>query len=227
MRTTTLILGLVGLLGLAACGSDDTAVAAGAGTRVDLAQVAEQCVSPGGGQPGIAVVSTELRDANTTVDLPGCIIHLEAGADVHLNNVTITGGLLNIHDRDTDPSSNNVRLQKVTVDSAGLLIELNDADDTFQAEASDLTTTGGIHIRVADPDANAGGDIRLVASKLLATDTDAPVVVAASEHSGVIRLVNTSVDTRGPLTILAADCEARLAGEKLDCSTEALVADIE
>ena len=35
----------------------------------------------------------------------------------------------------------------------------------------------------------------------------------------LIRLVATTVDTQGPLTVLAADCEAKLDGEKLDCST--------
>ena len=183
-----------------------------------LADVAAACAD---GNPGIAIVTDQLRDANSTVDLPDCVIHLEQGADVQLNNVTITGGIINLHDRATEPSTNTIRFENVTIDAVALLIELNDADDSLDMRATDITTARGIGLRAAGArdDANEGGDIRLVGSSLLATDLDATIYILASEHSGKIRLVATTVDTQGPLTVLAADCEAKLDGEKLDCST--------
>ena len=39
-----------------------------------LSDVATACAE---GDPGVAIVTDELRDANTTVELPDCVIHLE------------------------------------------------------------------------------------------------------------------------------------------------------
>jgi hypothetical protein len=196
---------------------------------VSLADVALLCAAPQQSGPGIAIIATELRDANRTVDLPDCVIHLEQGADVALNNVTITGGIINLHDRATEPSTNQIKLQRVTVDNAALLIELNDTNDSVETEATSITTQHGIAVQVAGTHdgANDGGSISLVSSSLLATDLDATINVLASEHSGTIRLVDTTVDTRGPLTVLAATCSAQLHGEQLDCSTAAVSAQLD
>ncbi len=202
---------------------------AAASGRVTLTDLATMCAAPTDTGPGIAVVSTELRDANRSIELPDCIIHLERGADVTLNNVTITGGTINIHDRATEPSSNGIRLQRVTMRTAALLVELNDVDDSFKMEATSVTTAQGIGIRVAGTHdgGNDGGSISLVGSSLLATDADATIHVLASEHTGEIRLVNTTVDTQGPLTVLAAACSAQLQGERLDCSTTTVSAELD
>ena len=50
--------------------------------------------------------------------------------------------------------------------------------------------------------------------------------MTASEHSGTVEVVGTELDTRGPLLVSAADCEAKLKGDKLDCSTAALEAEL-
>jgi hypothetical protein len=207
-------------------GSDDVA---GSAPPMSLADVAASCLAPQQSGPGVAIVTTELRDSNRTIELPDCVVHLEAGADVTLNNVTITGGVINIHDRDTDPSTNRMKLQRVAVDNAALLVELNDVDDSFEAEATSITTRRGIGVRVAGTHdgANDGGSITMVESSLLATDLDATIHVLASEHSGTIRLHNTTVDTRGPLTVLAATCSARLHEELLDCSTATVSAELD
>jgi hypothetical protein len=203
--------------------------AAGSAQALSLADVAVLCAEPQQSGPGVAIVTTELRDANRTIELPDCVVHLEQGADVTLNNVTITGGVINIHDRDTDPSTNRMKLQRVTVDNAALLVELNDADDSFEAEATSITTQHGIGLRVAGTHdgANDGGSISMVGSALLATDLDATIHVLASEHSGTVRLHNTTVDTRGPLTVLAATCSAQLGGDRLDCSTATVSAELD
>ncbi|MCZ6661609.1 MAG: hypothetical protein O6951_01610 [Actinobacteria bacterium] len=121
-----------------------------------LSDVATACAE---GDPGVAIVTDELRDANTTVELPDCVIHLEQGADVHLTNVTITGGIINLHDRATEPSTNTVRFENVTVDSVGFLVELNDAEDRLDFRVTDITTSRGIGLRIAGTrnDTNQGG----------------------------------------------------------------------
>ena len=50
---------------------------------------------------------------------------------------------------------------------------------------------------------------------------------AASEHSGTVQLVNTSLDTLGLLTVAAGDCSGRMGGQSIDCSTDALADDLE
>jgi hypothetical protein len=57
-----------------------------------LADVAAICNGSDPTTPGIVEVPVELRDSNTNVELGNCIIRLVDGADVTLNNVTITGG---------------------------------------------------------------------------------------------------------------------------------------
>ncbi|GMQ86438.1 MAG: hypothetical protein BMS9Abin07_2017 [Acidimicrobiia bacterium] len=190
-----------------------------------LSDVAEACAE---GNPGIAIVIDQLRDANVTVDLPDCVIHLEQGADVQLDNVTITGGIINLYDLGTAPSTNTIVLDNVTIDTVAFLIELSDADDSLDMSATDITTALGIGLQVVGTrdDANEGGDIRLVGSSLLATDLDATIQILASEQSGKIRLVGTTVDTQGFLFVLAADCKAELDGEVLDCSTATVIEEL-
>jgi hypothetical protein len=115
-------------------------------------------------------------------------------------------------------------LQRTTFDVEALLIELNDADDEFSTERLDATVVRGFSTAVAETEAGAndGGSVRMVNSSVLALDEDAPVTVRASEHSGTVDLVNTSLDTRGLLTVVAGQCSGRVGGEVLDCSTEAL-----
>jgi hypothetical protein len=50
---------------------------------------------------------------------------------------------------------------------------------------------------------------------------------AASEHSGTVQLVNTSLDTLGLLTVAAGDCPGRMGGQSIDCSTDTLAGDLE
>lgn len=228
--------GAVTVLALAGCAtagtvvdaSGDDATATVAGAPMTLADVAASCARPTEAGPGTAIVTTELRDANRTVDLLDCVVHLKQGADVTLSNVEITGGVLHLHDRAADASPNRLKLQRVSVDNEALLVELNDADDSFEAEATSIVARQAISVRVAGArnGTNQGGAVSMVTSSLLATDVDAPVHVLASEHSGVVRLVDTSVDTRGPLTVLAASCVARLDGRALDCSTAAVVEEL-
>lgn len=86
------------------------------------------------------------------------------------------------------------------------------------------TVVRGFSIAVAETEAGAndGGSVRMVNSSVLALDEGAPVTVRASEHSGTVDLVNTSLDTRGLLTVVAGQCSGRVGGEVLDCSTDAL-----
>ena len=231
---------VIGGLILVGCGQTQTVVTEDApanespivvqaetGPKMDLDDVSAACAGSTEG-PGIAVIDRDLQDANITVELPDCVLHLEQGAGIQLNNVVITGGILNIHDRDTDPSVNRIKLQSVEIEVDALLVELNDVDDSLQIEATDIVTAQGVGLRVAGTHdgANEGGDIRLVGSSLLSTDLDATIHILASEHSGTVRLINTTVDTRGALTVLAADCEARLDGDLLDCSAATLEAEL-
>lgn len=230
MRYRTPLLGLVCAVAVAAAvvvsTSDDSsgAVANASAQATSLADVAAACNDGDPSAPGVIEVAGELRDANKTVELDDCIIRLIEGADVTLSNVTISGGILNLHDRDTPTSSNRVKLQRTTFNMHAVLIELNDADDEFQTEELDATVDAGFSVRVAETEAGAndGGFVRMIGSSVLATSADAPVTVAASEHSGTVQLVNTSLDTRGLLTVAAGDCSGRMGGQSLDCSTDAL-----
>lgn len=204
--------------------SDRAPVASATQTRTTLADVAAACNDGDPTVTGIVEVAGELRDANTTINLEDCIIHLAEGADVTLNNVTVTGGILNLHDRATNTSTNTIKLQRTTFDMAAVLIELNDATDEFRVEKLNATVVAGFSVRVAESEAGAndGGFVRMVGSSVLATGTDAPVTVAASEHSGTVELVNTSLDTLGLLTVVAGDCSGRMGGDQIDCSPDAL-----
>ena len=230
MRYRTPLVGLVCAVAVAAAvalsTSDDPSTAsANARPQVtSLADVAAACNDGHPSVPGVIEVAGELRDANTTAELEDCIIRLVVGADVTLNNVTISGGILNLHDRDTPTSSNRIKLQRTTLNMEAVLVELNAADDEFQTENLDATVAVGFSVRVAETEAGAndGGFIRMVGSSLLATGDGAPVTVAASDHSGTVQLVNTSLDTLGLLTVAADDCSGRMGGQSLDCSTDAL-----
>lgn len=211
---------------VAGCGSEGDANIAAAEPpgAVTLADVATACADHDPDLPGVIEVSGELRDANTTVDVGDCVIRLLAGADVTLNNVTLTGGIVNIHDRDTDGGDNRIKLQRTTIEMRGLLVELNDAADRFESESLDVTVDAGFSLRIAETDdgANDGGFVRMVKSTVLATGVDAPVTVAASEHTGTVELVNTTLDTQGQLIVNAGSCSGRIRGEAIDCSTEAV-----
>ncbi len=224
---------LLSAIVLGACSGGDVAVETGAasaaGERWDLARVADSCrESAKDGLPGVAEIATELRDANArvTIDVP-CIIHLVDGADVTLANVQLTTQTLNLHDRDTGSESNKVILARSTVtaigEGAGLLIELNDADDVLETAASRLTAPAGILMHVAGQrdDDSDGGTIRLVRSTLLSEGAGTGgIQVLSSEQSGSIRLVETVLDTPGSLTVLAAECQSVRDRRILDCSAE-------
>jgi hypothetical protein len=234
MRYRTPLVGLVCAVAVATAvalnSSDDPSLAsANPGTRTSLADVAAACNDGDPSVPGVIEVAGELRDSNTTVELDDCIIRLVDGADVTLNNVTVSGGILNVHDRDTPTSSNRIKLQRTTFDMTAVLVELNDADDEFRAEQLDATVAVGFSVKVAETEggANDGGSIRMVGSSVLATEPGAPLTVAASEHSGTVELVNTSLDTLGLLTVVAGDCSGRMGGEAIDCSPDALADDLE
>lgn len=230
MRYRTPLVGLVCAVAVAAVltlNTSDGPSPASANARpqvTSLADVAAACNDGDPSVPGVIEVAGELRDANTTAELDDCIIRLVDGADVTLNNVTIAGGILNLHDRDTPTSTNRIKLQRTTLDMEAVLIELNDADDEFQTEKLAATVAVGFSVKVAETNdgANDGGFIRMVGSTVLATDVGAPVTVAASEHSGTVELVNTSLDTLGLLTVAAGDCSGRIHAQNIDCSTDAL-----
>jgi hypothetical protein len=194
---------------------------------ITLAQVATMCATSTE-EPATARLTTDLIDERTTVDLPDCVIHLENGAKVDLYKVTITGGILNIHDRDTDVAKNTIHLHRTTIDNDALLIEVNDDTDRISTDLSHITTKQGIVLAAAGTDqgANQGGTVFLESSTLQSTDVDAPISLVASEHSGTVKLDDTSVDTQGPLTVTAASCHARFSGDDLDCSTSALLEEI-
>ncbi|CAN5225349.1 hypothetical protein BH24ACT1_BH24ACT1_05350 [soil metagenome] len=108
-------------------------------------------------------------------------------------------------------------------EGAGLLIELNDADDVLETAASRLTAPAGILMHVAGQrnDDSDGGTIRLARSTLLSEGAGTGgIQVLSSEQSGSIRLVETVLDTPGSLTVLAAECQSVRDGRILDCSAE-------
>jgi hypothetical protein len=41
------------------------------------------------GRTGVAIIDRDLRDSNTSVELPDCVPHLEQGAHVWLNNLVL------------------------------------------------------------------------------------------------------------------------------------------
>lgn len=192
-----------------------------------LAEVQRGCDDGDPTRPGVVEISGELRDANVVVDIEDCIIRLINGADITLNNATITGGIINIHDRATEGEKNVFRLQNTSFDVEALLIELNDANDTVSLRASDLTAVRGLSVKAADDASNEGGSIDVVSSRMLVTNDQGPLVFVASEHSGSVRFVNSTADTQGLLLITAHECEGKLEGEKFDCSTEALANHVE
>ena len=154
-----------------------------------------------------------------------CVIHLVDGADVTLNNVTLTTKVLNLHDRSTGAAENKVSIQRsnITADvGAGILMELNDPTDLLQMEITHVRAPAGILLRVAGQrgDANRGGSIHLTTSTLISEGAGTSgIQVLASDHSGVIRLVRTALNTPGPLTVLAGDCSAITGANRLNCST--------
>lgn len=158
MRSTGRSIILVGaLVSLVACGRSSVEVDAGVGQqagRWTLAAVAAECQRTATAErPGVVEVATELRDSNATASIGvPCVIHLVDGADVTLNRVNLTTGVLNLHDRGTGPGENVVSIERSNITAragAGILIELNDPDDKLRMEISQISAPAGIAIRVA------------------------------------------------------------------------------
>lgn len=229
LRTIGLVLGAVVLAGAVVAGFSTEAAARDSRAPWNLTAVADTCKkSAQGGRPGVVEITTRLQDANvkTRIDVP-CIIHLVNGAGVDLANVELTTQTLNLHDRDTGAQRSIVNFAGSTVtavgEGSGILLELNDATDSLNVASTKITAPAGVVVRVAGQrgDENSGGSIRMAQSALL---SDGPqtsgIQVLASDHSGTINLVNTTLDTPGALTVLAARCTAVQAGQVLNCSTD-------
>lgn len=216
---------------MVACGRSSVEVDAGVGQqagRWTLAAVAAECQRTATAErPGVVEVATELRDSNATASIGvPCVIHLVDGADVTLNRVNLTTGVLNLHDRGTGPGENVVSIERSNITAragAGILIELNDPDDKLRMEISQISAPAGIAIRVAGQrgEDNSGGSIQLTTSVLTSEGAGTSgIQVLASEHSGVIRLVRSALNTPGPLTVLSADCSSVVGANRLNCSAD-------
>lgn len=217
---------------LAACGQTIDAGVGAQGGRWTVAAVAAECQrSARDGQPGVVEITGELRDKNAqaTITVP-CILHLVDGAAVNLDNVNLKTNTLNIHDRSTGAAANAVSLKRTNITTAsGILLELNDPSDSLRMEVSRFEAAKGIILRVAGlrGEDNSGGSITLTTSVLQSEGADTSgIQVLASEHSGVIRLERSAVNTPGPVTVLAAQCSAVVGANRLDCSTERLAEEL-
>jgi hypothetical protein len=89
-------------------------------------------------------------------------------------------------------------------------------------ERSELAFPQGIVFRVFGHrgDDNDGGSIRMEHSALAAAGEGGEgVALLTSEHTGTIRLVQTTIDTPANVVLVAQECRAQLGRENLDCST--------
>jgi hypothetical protein len=215
---------------VAGCGSGDVQTTAQAGEPTTLADVKQACegsFTPT--SPGRAQVESELRDANVELSINApCLIVLAPAASVTLNNVTLTGQIVNLVDDLSTAGVNRIKLQHVTFEGqpgAGFLVELRDAGDTVEVEHSQLDFPRGIVFRVFGHrgDDNDGGSIRMEQSALGADGEAEGVALLTSEHTGTIRLVQTTIDTPAEVVLVANECRAQLRGESLDCSTASVV----
>lgn len=207
--------------------------ASGGSPTMGLAELAEACADAVD-DTGTAVVDLpgDLRDANVTVELVApCLIRLAPTSDVTLNQVTIMGEALEVDDVDAEPGMNRIRLQGVTIETTSLVVTLSDADDRLQVERSTISGEQGVVVHVAGVrnDANAGGDIRFVNSEVVAGDpAGAGVTIGASEHDGRFRATNLIIESDSHVLVSAGDCRvARSGSGPVDCSTDALVEDLE
>lgn len=225
---------VIAALVLGACGASPSAIdrvaagaPAGSTTLSDVARICEESATSD--QPGVVEVDSELRESNRKVTIRGigCIVHLNGSASVTLNNVELhSEGTLNIHDRGEEGEPTRVKIQRSMLSAspgAGVLIELNDPEDSLVMENSRIDAPRGLVLRVAGTRGgdNSGGSIRLNNTDLRSDGTGTGGIrVMASEHSGHIRLLESTADSPATVLVLASDCEARRRGEVMDCSTE-------
>jgi hypothetical protein len=216
------------------CGGGDVQTTAQSGERTTLADVKQACeASFSPTSPGRAQVNSELRDANVEVSIDApCLVTLAPEASVTLNNVTLTGEILNLVDDPESAGVNRIKLQRVTFEGrpgAGFLVELRDAADTLEVEHSELDFPSGIVFRIfghRDED-NDGGSIRMEHTSLSASGEAEGVVLLTSEHTGAIRLVQTTIDTPADIVLIAKECQALIQGDELDCSAASIAENLE
>lgn len=235
-RSAVGVLGASLLLGALAAGcgggnAQGTAEPGEATTLADVKRACEESFTPT--SPGRAGVESELRDANVevTIDAP-CLITLAPAAKVTLDNVTITGQILNLVDDPSDAGENAIKLRHVTINGqagSGFLVELRDVGDTLEVEDSTLDFPLGIVFKVFGhrDDENSGGSIRMERTSLAADDDAEGVVLLTSEHTGVITLVETTIASPAGILLIAGECEALIQGDKLDCSVPSVVENLE
>lgn len=218
----------------AGCGSGDvqgTAEPGQATTLADVKRACEESFTPS--LPGRARVESELRDADVdiSIEVP-CLITLAPTANVTLDNVTITSRILNLVDDPSDAGDNRIELQQVTINGqpeSGLLVELRDPGDTLEVGHSTVDYPRGIVFRIFGhrDDENSGGFIRMERTSLTAEDDAEGVALLTSEHTGVIRLVETTIATPANVVLVADRCEALLEGKELDCSVPSVAENLE
>ena len=236
MNAVRLLVATLALAALAGCGSGDVQTPLQSGDATTLADVKRACEETAtSASPGRVLVGSELRDANVeiSIDAP-CLIALAPGAGVTLNNVSVTAGMLNLVDDPSNAGVNQVKLQHVTFDGrpdTGFLVKLRDAGDTLEAEHSQFEFPRGIVFKVfghRGEEDNDGGFIRMEHSSLAAADEGAEgVVFLTSEHTGEIRLVQTTIETPADIILIAAQCRAQLGARQLDCSNAELAENLE
>lgn len=194
-----------------------------------LARVAQECSRTAtAGKPGTVEIASRLVDANAkvTIAVP-CVVHLVNGATVALSNVTLTTKTLNIHDRATGVAPSFVDVANSTItaigEDAGVLIELNDAADRVSLARTTITAPAGLLLRAADlrGEADSGGTIAMSGSTVTANAASSGgIQILASEKGGRITVSETTLDTSGPLSVLAGSCVAARAGQTLNCSAD-------
>jgi hypothetical protein len=208
---------------------------AGPATAVDtrtpwtLAAVAQECARTAtAGKPGVVEIASRLTDANAkvTITVP-CIVHLVNGASVSLANVTLTTKALNIHDRATGVAPSVVDIAGSTItavgNDAGVLVELDDAADRINIARTTVTAPAGFLARAADlrGEVSSGGSVTMASSTVTANGpSTGGIQVLASEQGGRVAVTETTLDTTGPLTVLAGTCSATRAGQVLNCSAD-------
>jgi hypothetical protein len=230
IRRIVMVLGLAAVCAVAVVGS-----AGGQAPPVGLANVKAACENSfTSTSPGIAEVANGLRDADVTIAIGvPCLVRLAPSASVKLSNVKITSHILNLVDDAHTGGKNEIALENVSLTGgadAGFLVELRDPEDSFYARNSSLDYPLGVVLKVLGHrgDENAGGSIRMERTSLSAATEDGEgVALVASEHSGTIELLQPTISTPSAVLVVAGDCEANVAGNKVDCSTDALAENIE
>jgi hypothetical protein len=217
----------------AGCGSGEerTAEPGQATTLAEVKRACEDSFTPS--SPGRARVESELRDAGVDISIEApCLITLAPAANVMLDNVTITSRILNLVDDPSEAGENRIELQQATMNGqpeSGFLVELRDPGDTLEVDRSTLDYPRGIVFRIFGhrDDENSGGFIRMERTSLAAADDAEGVALLTSEHTGVIKLVETTIATPAGVVLIADQCEALLDGEELDCSVPSVAKNLE